>query len=1044
MFKEVNREVDFPELEEKILNFWQENDIFQKSLNKREDDEKFVFFEGPPTANGEPHPGHILTRVMKDFITRYKSMDGYYVHRKGGWDTHGLPVELEVEKLLDISGKPQIEEYGVEEFIDECKESVFTYKSEWEKMTERIGFWLDLENPYVTYTDDYIESVWWAIKEIWKKDLLYKGYKVSPYCPRCGTSLSSHEVAQGYQEIEEPSIFVKVPLKDADNRYFLMWTTTPWTVPANVALAVHPELTYACVRSGGEELILAEPLLERVLGNDYTLVETFKGEEMEGWEYEPVFDYCSLDSPAYFVVNAEFVSLEEGTGIVHMAPAFGEDDMQVGLENDLPVTNPVDEEGKFKEEIEPWAGLFVKDADPEIIKSLKDKDLLYKVADYTHTYPFCWRCDTPLLYYAQSSWFIKMTDLKDRLLEYNSKINWYPEHIKEGRFGNFLENVVDWALSRERYWGTPLNVWICECCQEEHAVGSKEELEDLAVSLPDDYELHKPYVDDIRLECPHCSGHMERVPEVIDCWFDSGAMPFAQWHYPFEKEGFNNNFPADFISEAVDQTRGWFYSLLAISTLLFDQPAYKNVLVLGHILDEEGQKMSKSKGNVVDSWEVFDDYGADALRWYLYTANPPWNPSRFYKDAIDETQRRFMVTLWNVYAFFVLYARIDKTDIEKIDIPVDKRSHLDRWIISKLNNLIEEIRDSIDSYEIRKAALCIEDFVDDLSNWYVRRSRRRYWRFKEDDDKLSAYQTLYEVLVTLAKLLAPYIPFFSEAIYLNLVGSVNSNSEISVHLTDYPEAASELVDDELEIAMKTARKVVSMARTARNQAAIKIRQPLSTLYIKTHSSAQKNEIELLDQIIKEELNVREIKFIEGKESFVSHEVKPRFDILGPKYGSLMPEIASRLSSLNTEQLKADLDNEQKIEIEIDDQEIILTPDQVEVTAEEKEEFFIEEDKEFTVVLDAELTEELLKEGLAREMVNKIQFMRKEADFNIQDHIRAYYFTENELVKEAVSDFIDYIEEETLTDELIFEEKETSNTTEWKLNGYQVQIAVEKL
>ncbi|HHY25052.1 MAG TPA: isoleucine--tRNA ligase [Clostridiaceae bacterium] len=799
MYKKVSTSLNFVEREMEVLEFWKENKIFGKSIEMREDGSTFTFYDGPPTANGLPHIGHILTRVIKDIIPRYKTMKGYKVLRKAGWDTHGLPVELEVEKLLGINGKPEIEKYGIEPFIQKCKESVWKYEKEWRKMSERVGFWADMDNPYVTYHNSYIESVWWALKQIWDKGLIYKGHKVVPYCARCGTSLSSHEVAQGYKDVKESSVYVKFKVKGEESVYFLAWTTTPWTLPSNVGLTVNPSETYAKVKCGEEVYILAEALLETVLPEEYKILERKKGSDMVGMEYEPLFDFAEVDRKAYFIIADDYVTLTEGTGIVHTAPAFGEDDARVGQKYDLPFVQLVDEQGKFVESVTPWKGVFVKDADPEIIKNLDGRNLLYKTAEYEHSYPYCWRCDTPLLYYARNTWYIKTTAIKDNMLKNNKKINWLPENIRGGRFGNFLESNVDWALSRERYWGTPLPIWECECGHR-HMIGSIAELKEMGEDVPDDIELHKPYIDNVLLRCPKCgTGKMKRVPEVIDCWFDSGAMPFAQWHYPFEnKELFDDNFPADFISEALDQTRGWFYTLHAISTLVFDEPAYKNCIVLGLVQDKEGQKMSKHKGNVVDPWTVLDKQGADAVRWYFYTGSAPWLPSRFYDEAVSEAQRKFMGTLWNTYAFYILYANIDKFNPVDYKLEYEKLSVMDKWVLSRLHSLIEHVDRNLENYRITESARAIQEFTDDLSNWYVRRSRERFWQEGMEQDKINAYMTLYTVLDTLTKISAPFVPFMAEEIYQNLTRNIDPSTSESVHLCDFPEYKEAYMDKELD------------------------------------------------------------------------------------------------------------------------------------------------------------------------------------------------------------------------------------------------------
>ena len=1062
LFRKIPSDVSFPDMEERIGAFWKENGIFEKSMKLRCDRGPFVFFEGPPTANGMPHPGHALTRAIKDVFLRYKVMKGFYVERKGGWDTHGLPVELEVERELGISGKPDIEKYGVGRFVEKCKESVFKYKREWERMTERLGFWIDLDNAYVTYTDDYIESVWWALRQIWEKGLLYQGYKVVPYCPRCGTALSSHEVAQGYEDVTDPSVYVKFRLEGKEDTYFLVWTTTPWTLPSNVALAVSKQFDYVEVKlkGTGERFILAKALLDSALKDDYEILDEFPGLSLQGMRYEPLFPFAKPDKKAYYVVTGDFVTLEEGTGIVHIAPAFGEDDMKMALEYDLPVVQLVDVEGKFTSEVTPWKGMFVKEADPLIIQQMKKDGTLYRVEDYLHTYPFCWRCDTPLLYYARSSWFIKTTAVKDELIKNNRSINWQPDYIKDGRMGNFLENVVDWAVSRERYWGTPLNIWICNSCGHQHCVGSIDELKRMAKSLPDHLELHRPYIDQVVLRCPECGGDAHRVKEVIDAWFDSGSMPYAQWHYPFERqETFKDRFPADFITEAIDQTRGWFYTLLVNSTLLFGQAPYKNVVVLGHILDKEGLKMSKHKGNVVDTWSIFNQYGADAMRWYLYTVNAPWTPTRFYPEAIGEASRRFLGTLWNVYSFFVLYANIDGFDPRAHNIPAGERSIMDRWILSRLNRTILEVQEGMDEYDVSFAARKIEAFLDDLSNWYVRRSRQRYWGPEMTTDKAAAYLTLYESLTALCKLAAPFVPFISEEIYQNLVLShPQPGTPESVHLCDYPEADGALISDELEEEMELARKVVYLGRAARSKVNIKNRQPLACLTV-VAKGENIAKIERTRDIILGELNVKALEFADDISAFVSFEVKPRFDVLGPRLGKLMPRVQAALREIPGASLVQELKTKGIVNVDLQGGERVqLMQDDLVISTKEKEGYVSVEEGGIAVILDTRISPELLKEGLAREMINKIQAMRKEADFNIEDRIAVQYWS-SDLVREAVDAYRDYIMGETLSEFLEYAgiypvDSRSSDgqgvspdgilTREWDLNGEPVLLAVRRL
>ncbi|MDD4569643.1 MAG: isoleucine--tRNA ligase [Tepidanaerobacteraceae bacterium] len=1044
MFKKVEPTMNFVPIEEKVLDFWDREQVFRKSIESRKDAPNYVFYEGPPTANGMPHAGHVLTRVVKDLIPRYKTMTGYRVDRKAGWDTHGLPVELEVEKQLGISGKPQIESYGVEDFIKKCKNSVFTYEQEWRKMTERVGFWIDMDNPYVTYHNNYIESVWWALKKIWEQGLLYKGNKVVPYCPRCGTSLSSHEVAQGYKEVEDPSVFAKFPVSGEKNTYFLVWTTTPWTLPSNVALAVKDNYTYVMVEQSGEKLILAEGRLE-VLDGEYTVIDKFPGEKLVSAKYDPIFPFFEgKKDKAYRVVTADFVTLEDGTGIVHIAPAFGEDDSRVGHEHGFPVLQPVDAQGKFTDEVSPWAGMFVKEADKGILKDLKDRGILYKSQKYKHSYPFCWRCDTPLLYYGRSSWFIKTTAIRDQLLEINKKINWHPEHIRDGRFGNFLENVIDWCLSRERYWGTPLNIWICDDCGHQHAVGSIKELKEMSKNAIEDIELHKPYVDDVILGCPKCGGDMKRVPEVIDCWFDSGAMPFAQLHYPFENEDyFHKHFPADFISEAIDQTRGWFYSLLVISTLLFDESPYKNVLVMGHVLDEHGTKMSKHKGNVLDPWKVLSEQGADAMRWYLYVASPPWSPSRFYQDAVSESQRRFLGTLWNVYSFFVLYANIDDFDPKKYVMAPEDRSELDRWLLSKVNSVNKKIRQNLEDLDITGAARALESLIDDISNWYVRRSRERYWKSEMDNDKIAAYLTLYETLVTFIKVAAPFVPFITEELYQNLVRELYCEAPVSIHLCDFPEVKEGLIDKALERKMELARKIVELGRAARNKGKVKNRQPLQKMMVQLRNIDDKALISELSDIIKEELNIKEIKYIHVAEEFFTYTVKPRFDLLGPKYGKLMSAIAKEISSAESMKLIEKAREDGQVIINVKGENIIIKENELDVRAQDKEGFCAEGEGGYYVVIDTTITNELMLEGIARELVSKIQNMRKEAGFEIEDKIYLYYSSDVTIDK-----VMEKHGEEIKTDTLALSvEKvsppEDSFARHLDINNHKVDIGVKK-
>jgi len=1038
MYKKVSTDLKFAEREQEVLKYWKENKIFEKSRKFREGKEAFTFYDGPPTANGKPHVGHIITRSIKDIIPRYKTMKGYDVLRKAGWDTHGLPVELEVEKLLGINGKPQIEKYGVEPFIQKCKESVWKYKHEWEEMSDRVGFWADMEDPYITYENNYIESEWWALKQIWEKGLLYKGHKIVPYCPRCGTSLSSHEVAQGYKDVKEPSVYAKFRVKGQPGVYLMAWTTTPWTLPSNVALTVNPDETYIYARCGDETYILAEALASTVLKGEFSVEKCCIGSELYGMEYEPLFDFVKPDKKAYYVVCDNFVTLTDGTGIVHTAPAFGEDDAKVGKANDLPFVQLVNEQGNFVDAVEPWKGMFVKTADPLIIKDLEARGLVYKLMDYEHSYPFCWRCDTPLLYYANDTWFIKMTAIKDKLLKNNYSINWLPENIKEGRMGNFLENVVDWGLSRSRYWGTPLPIWECQCGHR-HVVGSIAELKELGENVPDNIELHKPFVDAIYLKCPECSGKMKRVSEVIDCWFDSGAMPFAQWHYPFEnKERFEKNYPADFISEAIDQTRGWFYTLLAISSLLFDEPAFKNCIVLGHVNDKDGQKMSKHKGNVIDPWTILDKQGADAVRWYFYTGSAPWLPSRFYEEAVSESQRKFMGTLWNTYAFYVLYANIDEFNPMNYKLEQEKLSVMDRWILSRLYTLIGNIDKNLENYRITESARDIQEFVDELSNWYVRRCRERFWQKEMNQDKINAYMTLYTVLVELSKAAAPFVPFISEEIYGNLVRSVDPNAPESVHLCDYPKVQEKFIDAELETNMDKVLKLVVLGRACRNTANVKNRQPIGTMYFKADMELPQMYVDL----VTDELNVKRILYTNDAGAFTTYKFKPQLRTLGPRYGKLVPKIGEYLANVAGNEFMNRFNTDGKVSFELEGTAVELELSDVLVETVQKEGFVSETDRDLTVVLDTNLTAELVEEGFVREIISKLQTMRKEAGFEVQNHIRVYY-GDNERISGIFERNRALISEEVLADEVLASSGE-GYSKEWNINGENVSFTVAKL
>ncbi len=1038
MYDKVTTNLDFVEREKEILAFWKKNNIFSKSIEEREGCPLFTFYDGPPTANGKPHIGHIITRVVKDIIPRYKTMKGFKVLRKAGWDTHGLPVELEIEKQLGISGKPQIEEYGVEPFIKKCKESVFKYAEEWREMSDRVGYWVDMDHPYVTYHNDYIESVWWALKKIWDKGLLYKGHKIVPYCPRCGTALSSHEVAQGYKDVKEVSAIAKFKIKGKDNEYFLAWTTTPWTLPSNVALCVNAVEDYVKVKCDGEVYILADALTSTVLSDkEFEVIETMKGSDLEHTEYEPLFDFVTPDKKAYFVTCDSYVTLTDGTGIVHIAPAFGEDDAKVGQKYDLPFVQLVDEQGKFIDCVTPWKGMFVKDADKLVIENLKESGKLFAALPFEHSYPFCWRCDTPLLYYARDTWFIKMTEVRDRLVANNETVNWLPDNIKHGRFGNFLENVIDWGLSRERYWGTPLPIWECECGHR-HAIGSIEELKAMSDDCPDDIELHKPYIDNVFLNCPECGGKMKRVSEVIDCWFDSGSMPFAQLHYPFEnKEEFEQNFPANFISEAVDQTRGWFYTLMAISTLLFDKAPYENVVVLGHVQDKDGQKMSKHKGNVVDPWSVLNKQGADAVRWYFYTNSAPWLPSRFYEEAVNEGQRKFMGTFWNTYAFFVLYANIDKFNPNDYKLEYDKLPPMDKWVLSKLNSLIKYVDECLDCYKLTESSRAMSDFVDELSNWYVRRSRERFWGKDMPQDKINAYMTLYTVLTELTKLAAPFVPFMAESIYQNLVVKIDKDAPESVHLCKFPEYHEEFVNSELEENMELVLNVVVAGRAARNTSGIKNRQPIGKMFVKASNELH----DMYCDIITEELNVKALEFTDDVSSFTSYSFKPQLRTLGKKYGKLVPKIGEYLKNSDGSALMNELKENGVIKFDIDGEAVELAEEDVLIDTAKTEGFVAESYKNVTVVLDTVLSDELIEEGFVREIISKIQTMRKDAGFEVLDRIFVSH-SGNDKIAEIFATNGESIMADVLADEIKTGVGEFSK--KWNINGEKVTLSVEKV
>ena len=1039
MYKKVDTSLNFLDREKEVIEFWKENDVFKKSIEETEGGKEFCFYDGPPTANGKPHIGHVLTRVMKDIIPRYKTMKGMHVLRKAGWDTHGLPVELEIEKKLGLDGKKDIENYGIEPFIKQCKESVWKYTDEWKKMSDRLGYWVDMDNPYVTYKDDYIESEWWALKTIYEKGLLYKGHKIVPYCPRCGTALSSHEVAQGYKDVKERSVFVKFKLKNED-KYFLVWTTTPWTLPSNVALCMNAKEDYAEIKANGEVYIMAKALIP-TLFEEYEIVSVKKGKDYEYTEYEPLFPYAvgTFKQKAFYVTNAEYVTLTDGTGIVHIAPAFGEDDAGVGRAYNLPFVQLVNDRGRLTEECGEFADMFVKDADRPIMMNLKERNMLFKDMLYEHSYPFCWRCNTPLIYYARSSWFIKMTAVKDRLLAANASVNWMPETIGTGRMGNFLENVIDWGLSRERYWGTPLPIWVCDDCGEIHVMGSKKELKERC-GIEGDIELHRPYIDNAVCTCEKCGGKMHRVKEVIDCWFDSGSMPFAQFHYPFEnQELFEKHFPADFISEAVDQTRGWFYTLLAISTILFDRAPFKNCIVLGHVNDKNGLKMSKHIGNVVDPWTVLDKQGADAVRWYFYTISSPWLPSRFYEEAVSESQRKFMGTLWNTYAFFVLYANIDNYDPSKYNLKDCKLTVMDKWILSKLNTLVKNVDDGLDKYQIFETARMMQDYVDDLSNWYVRRGRERYWGSEMTDDKAAAYTTLWTVLVTLAKLSAPYTPFIAETMYRNLVPQFFKDAPVSVHLCRFPECDDSMVDKDLEESMKDVMSIVVLGRAARNASNIKNRQPLSKLYVATDKKVALSDE--LYAIAGDELNVKSIEILHDASKFVKYKIKPQLKTLGPKYGAKLGAIRKFLDECNAGEIVATVKAAKTYNTVIDGTEVEFTLDDLLISSESMEGYVSESENGLTVVLDTHITEELLLEGIEREIVSKVQTMRKEAGFEVTDRVVLYYEAEGNALKVLESQNAS-VAEDVLAVKVV-KGINGGYVKQWNINGEDVTLSVEK-
>ncbi len=1050
MYNKVDTNLNFVDREKNVEKFWKDNDIFRKSMDSRKEGETYTFYDGPPTANGKPHIGHVLTRVIKDMIPRYRTMKGYMVPRKAGWDTHGLPVELEVEKLLGLNGKEQIEEYGMEPFIKKCKESVWKYKGMWEDFSGTVGFWADMDDPYVTYHDDFIESEWWALKEIWNKKLLYKGFKIVPYCPRCGTPLSSQEVAQGYKTVKERSAVVRFKVVGED-AYFLAWTTTPWTLPSNVALCVNPDETYCKVKAtDGYTYYMAEALLDKVLGKlaenegdrAYEVLETYKGTDLERKAYEPLFDFAAgiiekQHKKAHFITCDNYVTMTDGTGIVHIAPAFGEDDANVGRKYELPFVQLVNGKGEMTEETS-YAGVFVKKADPMILKDLEEKGLLFDAPKFEHEYPHCWRCDTPLIYYARESWFIRMTAVKDDLVRNNNTVNWIPESIGKGRFGDWLENIQDWGISRNRYWGTPLNVWECECGHQE-CIGSRQELADRSGD-PDaaKVELHRPYIDEVTFKCPDCGREMHRVPEVIDCWFDSGAMPFAQHHYPFEnKDLFEQQFPAQFISEAVDQTRGWFYSLMAESTLLFNKAPYENVIVLGHVQDENGQKMSKSKGNAVDPFEALETYGADAIRWYFYVNSAPWLPNRFHGKAVQEGQRKFMGTLWNTYAFLVLYANIDEFDATKYTLEYDKLPVMDKWLLSKLNTVVGEVDSNLENYRIPEAARALQEFVDEMSNWYVRRSRERFWAKGMEQDKINAYMTLYTALVTISKAAAPMIPFMTEEIYRNLVCSIDPSAPESIHLCDFPAVDEKYIDRQLEADMEAVLKTVVMGRACRNTANIKNRQPVSTMFIKAPFTLGA----FYQEIIEDELNVKKVVFTDDVREFTTYTFKPQLKTVGPKYGKQLGGIREKLSSIDGNAAMDELKANGFIAFDVNGTEVRLAEEDLLIDISQKERYVTEADNTVTVVLDTNLTEELVEEGFVYEVISKVQTMRKDSGFEVMDHIKVY-ISGNDRVADVVRKNEPAIGGKVLADAFVYDAGGFPNAKEWNINGENVTVGVE--
>ena len=1049
MYNNISPNLNFVEEEKKIEKFWSDAKIFEKSIEERRDGTPYVFYDGPPTANGKPHIGHVLTRVIKDMIPRYRTMKGCMVPRKAGWDTHGLPVELEVEKLLGLDGKEQIEEYGLEPFIAHCKESVWKYKGMWEDFSKTVGFWADMENPYVTYDNNFIESEWWALKQIFDKGLLYKGFKIVPYCPRCGTPLSSHEVAQGYKNVKERSAVVRFKVVGED-AYFLAWTTTPWTLPSNVALCVNPDESYCKVAAAdGYTYYMAEALLDKVLGKlateeapAYEITEKFVGKELENKEYEPLFDFVKpvcekQNKKAHFITCDSYVTMSDGTGIVHIAPAFGEDDAKVGRRYDLPFVQFVNGKGELTEET-PYAGLFVKDADPKVLVDLEAKGLLFDAPKFEHEYPHCWRCDTPLIYYARESWFIKMTDVKDDLIKNNNTINWIPESIGKGRFGDWLKNVQDWGISRNRYWGTPLNIWTCECGHM-HSIGSIEELKQLSDNCPDEIELHRPFIDAVTIKCPHCGKEMHRVPEVIDCWFDSGSMPFAQHHYPFEnKDLFESQFPADFISEAVDQTRGWFYSLLAISTLIFDKAPFKNVIVLGHVQDENGQKMSKSKGNAVDPFDALQEHGADAIRWYFYSNSAPWLPNRFHDKAVVEGQRKFMGTLWNTYAFFVLYANIDGFDATKYTLDYDKLSVMDKWMLSRVNSSVREIDNNLENYKITETTKVLDKLVDDLSNWYVRLSRQRFWTKEMTQDKINAYMTLYTSLVTIAKASAPMIPFMTEDIYQNLVRSIDADAIESIHLCDFPEADDKFIDKELEESMEEVVDIVVLGRACRNTSGLKSRQPLNAIYVKAKSELK----EFYKDIIKTELNIKNVEFVDDVSQFASYSFKPQLKTLGRRFGKDINTVREILANIDGSKAMAELTANGTLTIEVNGVAEALTEEDLLIETVKSDDYVTDADASLTVVLETKLTDALIEEGYVRELVSKLQNMRKDSGFEVMDHITVYV-SGNDKISDIFNRNGEYIKSQVLADDIIIG-NDCDASKEMNINGETVNIGVLKV